>query len=249
MWARLKSLFGNLGNVWSMLSALLCVIFTAEIVRLVVTRGGWSDLPSDALKVDLDALQLLAFIVALTALLVAVTVQASNKFKDIGRNLRRIELLRKDTAAILREMGGGSAEENVCNIVHGRGRPIWFCGVLATVKNAFATVKNAFKKAIRWRSWLLVLYTAVYSGLRLDWAASHVSFDPPGHDLAVVRLDVAAAVLGIIAWSLLVVVVTERMVHMGRQLETDTEELLWLTGKTNMDVKAHAFSKNPTDQA
>ena len=242
MWARLKSLFGNLGNVWSMLSALLCVIFTAEIVRLVVTRGGWSDLPSDALKVDLDALQLLAFIVALTALLVAVTVQASNKFKDIGRNLRRIELLRKDTAAILREMGGGSAEENVCNIVHGRGRPIWFCGVLATVK-------NALKKAIRWRSWLLVLYTAVYSGLRLDWAASHVSFDPPGHDLAVVRLDVAAAVLGIIAWSLLVVVVTERMVHMGRQLETDTEELLWLTGKTNMDVKAHAFSKNPTDQA
>ena len=50
-------------------------------------------------------------------------------------------------------------------------------------------------------------------------------------------MDVTAAIFATFAWSLIVIMVTERMVHLGRQLETDSEALLWAVKAMNTDAR------------
>ena len=230
MWARFKSQFSKVPNVWSMLSILLGFICTGEIIRLAITKGGWGTLPADAFEIQLEPLQALALVLALTALLVAVTARVANKFEDIGRNLRLVQFIRQDTATIVQRAVGGSRSENTCSTVSDRDRVPWLDRVRTTLR-------SVFHKVYQLRVWLLFSYALLYSYLRLNWAASYFSFDHQEFEIVGVRVDVTAAIFATFAWSLIVIMVTERMVHLGRQLETDSEALLWAVKAMNTDAR------------
>ena len=100
-----RSLFQPAFIVFGALPTALCVLYVALLILAVIVRGQFLPLPEDAVAINLDPLQSLAFLLAWTGLVGAVTVEVSNKIRDVLRNVEEATRLSHATREALDRLG------------------------------------------------------------------------------------------------------------------------------------------------
>ena len=198
--------------------AILCVLFVAVLVYLIclISRKGlWPPLPEDATVVNIDPLQSLAFFVAWTGLVGAITVTISNKWRDIARNVREASLLLDQ----LERLGSAFHGQKECAT-----KPSTF--MCRTIVFIAKNLQYVGRQAERWYAWTYFICIGSYSVMRLWWAILQVDVGPIQGGIMDIPVPTAAALVFLISWSLLVIAIIERVVSMWRNLLDRSEQVL-----------------------
>ena len=200
----------------------LCALYVALLIWATIRRGQWSPLPDDAVAINLDPLQSLAFLLAWTGLVGAVMVGVSNKIRDVTRNYNEAVRLGNDTRVILdraesRLTESGESDKRAVRQSSATGEAI---------SHVLAFIQFVGRQGQRWYAWTYLFFAVSFFVLRLRWALMQIDSPSIGDEITVISVPASAAWNILFWWSLAVVATVERTVHVWRWLLTDSEQLL-----------------------
>ena len=235
----------------------ISVFYTVQIARMVIRGGAWPPPSDDSGILTLDLLQALGLLVALTALLIAVAVRVTSKWKTItdtySKGLRaendgtnivqqvragmgqsdtkwkelkdRVETIRASLEAIrVGEPGEHFAQEDRSSETSvKRRRSVLVRTILNWVWSSADYLAN---KAPNWMAWSFMMYVLVYFVLRWRWMREHAFDIPEGVGASVVLVNVDAAIIGMVAWCMLIVAIVERAVAVGMGFQSLADDAL-----------------------
>ena len=200
----------------------LTIYFTYLIILIVATlliTGTWPPPPPDPGKVTFDLLQLLGFLVALTALLFAIALRVLSRWKDYGEGQE--EALQ--TCEKLDALNGGVEDEASAE---GQNHVINQTVVLRLGSGAAATFRGFVASAGMWYPWFILVHGVIYVTLQGHWLISNASFPSLEDGPAVIKINVMVTVSFLMHWSIVVFVMTERIIHVGRSMQRMSRRVL-----------------------
>ena len=217
--SRLLSWWGdNIGGPWRAVLALICVYWLAVSISFVVRGHVGASLPEDALSVRVDLLQSLALLLAWTSLLGTITVWIDIKFWEARTDLK---LADKELDHRIRDLennpGNLEAPQTIIPDRHLQNRI--FDGLSSFVRKA-VDIGNQLL------GWMFFVCSATLCFYRVRWAMDYAKVETPFDDISVLTVKVSAALLTTLAWSFLVIAVTDRIVYMVWQLQGPIKLLL-----------------------
>ena len=210
----------------------LCGLYVALLVRAAIRLGQWPPLPKDAVSINLDPLQSLAFLLAWTGLLGAVMVGVSNKIRDVLRNFEESGRLSDDTRVILNRLDShrsGAGEKGECKSCQSSsGREATYLVV--------TSLQFVGRQARRLYAWVYLFWAVSYCVLQLRWALMQVDFPAIGDEITVISVPATAAWTILLWWSFAILAVVERAVHVWRWILAVSERMI----RTAKELKTRA---------
>ena len=200
----------------------LTIYFAYLIILIVATlliTGTWPPPPPDPGKVTVDLLQSLGFLVALTALMFAIALRVLSRWKDYSE--AQEEALQ--TREKLNALNGGVEDEASAE---GQNHVINQTIVLRLGSGAAATFRGFVASAGVWYPWFLLVYGLSYVTLRGYWLISNASFPSVEGGPTVIRINVMVTISFLMHWSIVVFVMTERIIHVGRSMQRMSRRVL-----------------------
>ena len=202
----------------------LCLtIYFAYLIILIgatiVITGTWPPPPPDPGKVTVDLLQSLGFLVALTALLFAIALKVVSRWKDYSEAQEEALQTREKLDAL----NGGVEDEASAE---GQNHVINQMLVLRFGSGAAATFRGVVTSAGVWYPWFVLVHGLIYVTLRGYWLISSASFPSVEDGPAVIRINVMVTISFLMHWSIVVFVMTERIIHVGRSMQRMSRRVL-----------------------
>ena len=198
------------------LMGLCLTIYFAYLVILIVATllitGTWPPLPPDPGKVTVDLLQSLGFLVALTALMFAIALRVLSRCKDYSEAQEEALQTREKLDAL----NGGVEDEASAE---GQNHVINQTVVLRLGSGAAATFRGFVASVRMWYPWFILVHGLIYVTLRGQWLISNASFPSVEDGPAVIRINVMLTISFLMNWSIVVFVMTERIIHVGRNMQ------------------------------
>ena len=218
----LRSALRPVSIFFGVIPVTLCGLYIAFWVLAAIRRGQWPSVAEDAATISLDPLQTLAFVLAWTGFVGAITVGVSNRVRDVARNFEEALRLAHETRAIherLRSIRRISDAKFLCN-------PCRLSSRSKIIPFVVTFLQFTARQAQRWYAWIYFFWAVSFCILRLRWALTQVDVPAVVNGITVLSVPATIAWTSLWWWSIAVVALTERTVHVWRWLISDSERIL-----------------------
>ena len=215
-WSETRRRFSFLGGLFL---TIYFAYLTILIAATLLITGTWPPPPPDPGQVTVDLLQSLGFLVALTALVSAIALRVLSRCKDYSEAQEEALQIREKLDALHEGMQNEASTEEQN---HGINQML----LLRLGSGAAATFREFVASARIWYPWFFLVYGLIYVTLRGHSLFSHASFLTGENGGTLIRINVQVTISFLMHWSIVVILITERIIHVGRSMKLMSEQLL-----------------------
>ena len=219
MFSHWVSRHGRFAWVMGLVPTVYFMYVTIGITTTLLGGGTWPPPPPNPGKVTVDLLQSLGFLVALTALVFAIGFGVVSRLKDYMEAAEETNRIYEQIDEIHESMNYGPTSES---IEHQR-RPMFLIRWMAGSAARFVALVAS---AITWHLWFWLVYGLIYVGARGHWLFSNASFSSAENGTTLITINVLATMSLLWNWGFVVILMTERAIHVGRNMKRTSEARL-----------------------
>ncbi len=198
------------------------IYFTYLTIRITITLlagGAWPPPPPDPGRVTVDLLQSLGFLVALTALVFAVALGITSRWKDYTEAMEGTRRIHDKLDAIHESILDETTDEGKEN----QRRPMFLRRWMSGAAEKFVALVASSRT---WYLWFFLVYGLIYVAMRGHWLLSNAAYPSGENGTTLITINVLVTLSFLMNWTFVVILMTERIVHVGRYAKRTSEERL-----------------------
>ena len=207
----------NLGSFYVGLAPTIYLVsLTIGIASTLLSGGPWPPAPPHSGQVTVDLLQSLGFLVALTALVFAVSSRVVSRWKDYSDTLDETSRVREKLDALQQTIQDEATNDDKEDAPTQKFFHRWVSSTVARFRKFVESTRT-------WYPWFLPVYGLIYVILRGQWLFSHTSFPSGENGTTLITVNVLVTISFLNNWMMVVICITERMIHVSRNLKRSTD--------------------------
>ena len=186
-------------------------------IAITLLRGGtWPLPPPGSGQVTVDLLQSLGFLVALTALVSAVSLRVLSGLKGYSDTMDETLRVHDELCVIHQAMHDDTRSNEKEDVPTRKFSCLWVSKTIQTLRKFTESARTRFP-------WFLLVYGLIYITLRGQWMFSHASLSSGESGTTLITINGLATISFVTNWMMIVICMTERIIHVGRTLKRRTD--------------------------